>query len=110
MAGLEEWSSLGEPPLGGNPGTEFGLSSFCGGSFIGWGSAPDPGSALAGAPGPRSDCLAGAQVRAVFELGAPAQWGGVGRDRLALAGAPRFAWTGGTSVVIGAQVMGGLTV
>ena len=65
MAGLEEWSSLGEPPLGGNPGTEFGLSSFCGGSFIGWGSAPDPGSALAGAPGPRSDCLAGSQVLAV---------------------------------------------
>ena len=71
MAGLEEWSSLGEPPLGGNPGTEFGLSSFCGGSFISWGSALDPGSALAGAPGPHSACLAGAQVRAVCRLGCP---------------------------------------
>ena len=39
-------------PSGAGPETEFGLSSLCGGFFFWWGSAPDPGSSLAGARRP----------------------------------------------------------
>ena len=50
MAGLEEWSSPGPVPSGAGRGTEFGLSSLCGGTVFSRGCAPNPTRALRGDP------------------------------------------------------------
>ncbi len=51
MAGLEEWSSPGSALSGARPGTEFGLSSLCGGSFTSSGLRPEtPRGRFAGTP------------------------------------------------------------
>ena len=64
MAGLEEWSSPGSALSGAGPGTEFGLSSLCGGSLFSRGCATNPTRALRENPEGPTPRPRGAHVRA----------------------------------------------